>query len=372
MNQEEFRRTHPDVPFLSPGDVAAAESYLRDRGVIGAEEFVLAVDKAGEGNMNCTLRAQTESRSVVVKQSRPWVEKYPEIAAPWDRVLSEARFYMLTSPQEAVAAQMPDLIELDPRARVLVLEDLGEAGDFTRIYQGTAITRGTVRRLAEWLSHLHGMVFNDKSQASLTNTHMRNLNHEHIFRFPLDQSNGLDLDDITPGLCASARRLTASSEYVTRVAALGEIYLTHGPTLLHGDFFPGSWLDVDNGPAIIDPEFAFFGKPEFDLGVFLAHLYLSDQDESIHSELVQSYTSAEGFDWQLTLGFCAVEIMRRLIGVAQLPLAADLDRKTQLLSLSHELIVRDNYLESVGLKGRVALEAAIANRPGPSSGIRRA
>jgi len=34
------------------------------------------------------------------------------------------------------------------------------------------------------------------------NAEMRTLNHEHIFAFPLQRTNGLDLDTITPGLAS--------------------------------------------------------------------------------------------------------------------------------------------------------------------------
>src|SRR2546421_5684303 len=47
----------------------------------------LSAAPAGEGNMNYTLRIGTSERSFVMKQARPWVEKYPHIAAPWDRAL---------------------------------------------------------------------------------------------------------------------------------------------------------------------------------------------------------------------------------------------------------------------------------------------
>jgi hypothetical protein len=57
---------------------------------------------------------------------------------------------------------------------------------------------------------------------------MRALNHEHIFRLPLAPDNGLDLDRITPGLDALSRELKEDERYVTRVRALGALYLDSG------------------------------------------------------------------------------------------------------------------------------------------------
>ena len=53
-----------------------------------------------------------------------------------------------------------------------------------------------------------------------------------------------------------------------------------GPSLIHGDLFPGSLLQTGSGELrIIDPEFCFCGDPEFDIGVFYAHLLLSGHGE---------------------------------------------------------------------------------------------
>ena len=56
------------------------------------------------------------------------------------------------------------------------------------------------------------------------------------------------------------------------MAKVGDIYLSDdGGVLLHGDYYPGSWLKTDAGFRVIDPEFCFLGPPEFDLGVLAAH-----------------------------------------------------------------------------------------------------
>jgi 5-methylthioribose kinase len=44
-------------------------------------------------------------------------------------------------------------------------------------------------------------------------------------------------------------------------------------------------------------------------------------------------------DRNLTARFTGIEIMRRLIGVAQLPLGYGLDRKKELLELSQALVL---------------------------------
>jgi len=361
QQRHEWKQAHPEIALLKADDREGLRRYLVGLGLLEPQETVLAVDKAGEGNMNCTLRVRTDQRSWIVKQSRPWVEKYPHLDAPWDRILSEARFYLLTSVAPHLARRMPKLMELDPTSRVLVLEDIGAASDFTGIYQKDELPVEVARELTTWLSQLHALPFQPSARASLTNRPMRRLNHTHMFHLPLIPGAGPDLDAITAGLGQVARDLAADNSYVAAVRALGETYLADGQALLHGDFFPGSWLNSPAGLKVIDPEFAFFGPPEFDLGVLLAHLYLGDQPERIHQACLEAYSPGQNFEDRQVLRFCGVEIMRRLLGVAQLPLHAGLARKRQLLAFSRQLVSGADPLQTADLLARPFWSARLTN-----------
>jgi len=290
--------------------------------------------------MNCTVRVSTSAGSFIVKQSRPWVEKYPQFAAPWDRACREAEFYQLVVKRPSVASMMPGLLSFDAEARVLVLEDLGAASDCTGIYRGGSFATGEIESLAKFLSALHGSFEDAAVSSTLANREMRELNHAHIFAIPLTQKNGLDLDSITSGLSDVAESLQADAAYCGKIKQLGrEVYLADGQCLLHGDFFPGSLLRTGDGPRVIDPEFGFFGRPEFDVAVFLAHLYLAQQSEEHRLHWRREYDAPAGFDEELMLQLAGVEIMRRLIGYAQLPLGYGLKQKRQLVELSRNLVL---------------------------------
>jgi 5-methylthioribose kinase len=319
-----FESAHPRGFFLDPGAPAAIESYCRARGFLKAHERLLSVSKAGEGNMNLTLRLSTGAGSFILKQARPWVEKYPSIAAPPGRALVEAAFYRAVAQRPELRAAMPVLLGEDPDSGVMVIEDLGEAKDFTGLYRGERLSKGELEFLSSYLSALHRLC--TEHEPLFENRPMRALNHEHIFRLPLAPDNGLDLDRITPGLGAAARLLKEDRGFVSRVRELGELYLADGPSLVHGDYFPGSWLRTAHGVRVIDPEFCFMGTPAFDRGVLLAHLYLGRQ----HPEPSRFDSTAKAF--------AGAEILRRLIGVAQLPLDARLEEKEELLALSKRLL----------------------------------
>ncbi len=341
MTPQTFRSTYPHLFFLDPKDLAGVTAYLQRVGFLAGKETVHRMEPAGDGNMNCTLRAYTNSRTFIIKQARPWVEKYPQFAAPWDRALREAEFYRLVATLPHVAPYLPTLHGADPESRVLILEDLGNAGDHTSIYRGETLTSDLVRQLAEFLSHLHGAFPAGAAHPPLQNQEMRQLNHAHIFVIPLQPDNRLDLDTIQNGLQAAAHRLKSSPEFCHEISRLGrDIYLADGPTLIHGDFFPGSLLRTPRGPRIIDPEFCHFGRAEYDVGVLLAHLFLGAQPIELWLDFRAQYAAPPGFEDLLVHQIAGVEIMRRLIGYAQLPLIWGFQARLALLKLSYDLVLQ--------------------------------
>jgi 5-methylthioribose kinase len=244
--------------------------------------------------MNVVLRVATNKRSVIVKQSRPYVAKYPQIEAPWNRAEVEYLFYQQARQDPFLAQQLACPLLFDAEQMVLVFEDLGAAADCTFVYRGELLTAAELDQLTSFLRALHGI----RGGERIDNREMRRLNHEHIFLIPFQ----IEL----PHLAGTAR-------------ALGDVYLSDGPCLLHGDFFPGSWLRTPAGLVMIDPEFAFHGPPEWDWGVMLAHLVLG-------SAAAPPDLPADGLDRGLMLRFAGVEVLRRIYGVAKLPLRDEPER----------------------------------------------
>ncbi len=326
----------------------ALAAYLRARGWLAADDAIVSVGPAGDGNMNCTLRVATTRGSSIVKQGRPWVEKYPSIPAPPDRTLVEGAFYATVASDIAVAGRMPVVRGLDPESCVLVLEDCAGFVDASSVYEGHALAEAVLEELLDYLRALHAVPLTDAARAPWANHAMQALNHEYIHRLPLAGDAGLHerLDDITPGLSRLAREYSADADCVARVASLGERYL-HGPprALVHGDFFPGSWLTSGARVRVIDPEFCHAGAPEFDYGVMAAHLLLAGQEAAA----ARTAAAAVGHEWDgaLVAACAGVEIMRRLVGVAQLPrLHRTLAEKAALLETSRRLVTGARRLDT--------------------------
>ena len=149
--------------------------------------------------MNRTLRLVTGRRSLVLKQSVPYVAKYPDIPAPHDRDRVEAAFYREIGGRSELAGAMPAYLGHLPEHHLLAFEDLGTAADFTSAY-GDGDLAG-LDDLAGWLSTLHQ---HTSADPVFENADMRALNHAHVFEIPFVADNGIDLEGITTGLRRAA------------------------------------------------------------------------------------------------------------------------------------------------------------------------
>jgi 5-methylthioribose kinase len=284
------------------------------------------VEVAGQSNMNLVLRVSTNLRKVILKQSKPYVRKFPQIPAPIDRIEVEMKYYRLMESDILLAHFSPKVYHYDAANHLLLTEDLGKGSDFMEIYKiGTTVSDAVITQLADYLNALHSL----KVSSFPDNIEMKKLNHIHLFNFPFEEENGFDLDTVQPGLQAISLKFKRNHTLKKVIQRIGEQYLATGDSLVHGDFYPASWLQVGEEIKIIDPEFGFMGNPEFDLGVLFAHFKLSNQADSLKQDFLRKYTNS--YSENRINQYESIEIMRRLIGIAQLPVQLSLSEKEILL-----------------------------------------
>lgn len=342
--REQAEKKYPDFPWLAGNEPEGVAALMEKLDWLEEGESIGKIAKSGEGNMNLTLRVRTDRRSVILKQARPWVEKYDEIAAPWDRILFEQRFYERASEIPEVAAMMPRFLAADSNARVLLLEDLQDAVDLSISYGGESIGESELIDLAHFLRDLHRATEGDPDP-NFANRAMRELNYEHIYRLPLSEDLEMPLDDFEPGLAQVAQEMKHDAELKKGVKETGERYLADGRHLLHGDYFPGSWLRTPGGVRVIDPEFCFYGDREFDAGVTLGHLALSGQKAEFARRFLSEYedeSEETKLDQVLLARIAGTEVIRRLIGVAQLPIPKTNGWRAEMLGKARSAIAKNS------------------------------
>lgn len=307
---------------------------------MSGNEEVQSVTIPGAGNMNYVIRVDTGARTIILKQSSGYVEKYPQVAAPANRAVVEGRFYQMVSGLSEMQSLMPAFLGIDKTNHILALEDLGQTSDYSFLYAlNQKLQETEIQQLLHYLNLLHSHFQRPPGGGRVANLSMRRLNHEHIFHYPFMVENGFNLDAVQPGLQEVAMRYKLDSTLKKEIAALGKAYLSSGDTLLHGDYYPGSWLKTRAGMRVIDPEFCFHGCREFDLAVMMAHLMLTRHTDAVVQSVLKHYEDADRLNIGLLNRFIGVEIMRRLIGLAQLPLSCDLQTKKELLEKARQLIL---------------------------------
>ncbi|HET8736780.1 MAG TPA: phosphotransferase [Pricia sp.] len=309
------------------------QRYLLEREWLHVNEHIKSTEPPGSGNMNVVLRVVTDQRSFILKQSRPYVEKYKEVAAPLERIAVEKNFYQAVR-NNAVNAHIPNILGYDSEENLLLLEDLGHCRDMVVIYEKRDISARELDRLVFILGLIHRKGVGDNFP---DNIEMRQLNHRHIFVLPFLEDNGLDLDEVQPGLQELSISFKGDAALKSVVDHIGEKYLSPGNTLLHGDYYPGSWMTEADNLYVIDPEFAFAGFAEFDLGIMAAHLIMATGKKRYLTLIYDKYQGEA--DKNLMGQVAGIEIVRRLIGLAQLPLQRSIPEKRKLLKKARKLIL---------------------------------
>ena len=305
-------------------------NYIKkNTSILRENEIIKKVESAGEGNMNVVLRIKTNFKSFILKQSRSHVKKFAHIKAPLERIFAEHCFYNLVKKNF-----LPKVLGFISEDYVLFLEDLTKCRDLNYIYNSRKIDNDKVNKLTLILHNIH---ITNAHKNYPTNLTLRKLNHDHIFVLPFLKDNGLQLNNIQEGLEELAIPFKENTDIISRVNNAGKNYLDTGSILLHGDYYPGSWMERNDNIYIIDPEFTFLGSKEFDLGVMSGHLILATGQISYLKKICDNYP--DKIDNNEVAIYCAIEIIRRLIGYAQLPIKRSISEKSNLLKLSKELII---------------------------------
>ena len=145
-----------------------------------------------------------------------------------------------------------------------------------------------------------------------------------------------------------------SARLLENVALLKTLFHTPSPHLIHGDLHTGSVLVREEEIAVIDAEFALFGPISFDIGNLFAHIIMDTFGREFSPNLaLKVFWESVAQHSKLTckeletifsqsVGFCGVEIARRLVVPAKSPALESLENKeeayAQMDALSHRLI----------------------------------
>jgi 5-methylthioribose kinase len=311
---------------------ATLPAYLQARGLLAPGEPV-EVEPAGDGNINWVRRVRSGRRSWVVKQARPALERFPQYRVSTERIVFEARWLETVRALDD-AEVCPRVACFDAAARVLVLEDLGTAPRLDALLAGggpaaTELAASAASRLAGFLGRVHGATRDPGLAARFANDEMRRLHGDHVFVLPFRENDF----PLPAPVRARAEGLWRDPHLAEATAAAYRRYLEPRGALVHGDVQAGNVLLAERGAVLLDAEIAHVGDPAFDLGTLFAHLWLPavargvpDAAGPAVDAAWAAYAGAAGAAPGLreaALRYAAIEMLRRTLGAARVPVAAD-------------------------------------------------
>lgn len=327
---------------------------------IGAD---LAVREIGDGNLNLVFQITDKltNQSLIIKQALPYArvvgESWP-LTLDRSRIESEA----LKLAGEFLPDLVPKIYYTDATLAITIMEDLSS---HTILRKGL-IARNKYPKLAEhigsYLAHtlfltsdfaLHP--FKKKELAvSFSNPELCKITEDLVFTDPFYDH---ETNDFPESLREDVQKIWNHTELKREVAKLKKKFLIEQEALLHGDLHTGSIFATEDSTKVIDPEFAYYGPIGFDIGAFIANLFLNavalpghTQDKTVireyrayllqvaidtwnifastyaklwkeHSQEI--YTTVDGYlddvlqdVFKDAIGFAGCKVIRRTIGLA--------------------------------------------------------
>jgi 5-methylthioribose kinase len=287
-------------------DVNSILEYVRtfDR----ARQFInldtgLESAELSDGNLNAVFRVfekDNPSKSILLKQGLPYLrvagESWP--LSP-ERAGFEAR--ALAHEYKFAPGLVPQPYWFDEIMNINAMEDLRHHQVMRKPmmagvrYENLGVTIGKFLAATLFGSSDFGMEAKAKKQLAkqFANGELCEITEDLILMEPFEPKllgDKQNRNHFNSRIAKSLDKLQSDGEVKRNVAHLKYRFMTCAQALLHGDLHTGSImasLPDKNGQAdirVIDPEFAFFGPMGFDIGLFIANLFLNAAAQHGHAK----------------------------------------------------------------------------------------
>ncbi|MGY6550204.1 MAG: S-methyl-5-thioribose kinase [Roseinatronobacter sp.] len=368
-------RTHP-YEALTPETVARRLGHVEAVTARAGLPETWHVAEVGDGNLNLVFIVTGAAGQVIVKQALPYVRLVGE---SWPLPLKRAFFEYnaLIRQAERAPGSVPEVYHYDDTQALVVMEYLaghvilrqslmsgtrhvglgGFLGRFCAqtLFRGSDLSMDTAARKRDLA------LFAD-------NIELCGITENLVFSDPYFEA---ELNRHSPGLEPIVAMLRADRDLKVAAQHLKAAFANNAETLLHGDLHTGSVMVSGAKARVIDPEFATYGPMGFDLGMLIANFLMAacalpghiddldarasyegwilDTATEIWDSFTQEFTDlwrharsgilyqatlfedqgdALGAEqarldrlaaiWRDTLGFCGVEMHRRILGLAHI------------------------------------------------------
>lgn len=334
------------------------------------------VREIGDGNLNLVFVVSGAAGQVIVKQALPYVRLVGE---SWPLPLKRAFFEHNALSRQAARdpGSVPEVYYFNDAQALVVMEFLTDHVILRQSLMRGAMHEGLGGFLGRFCartafrgSDLHLPPATRKRDLALfaENIELCDITENLVFSDPYFAA---EMNRHTPALDPVVAALRADRDMKVAAQHMKARFANNAETLLHGDLHTGSIMVKDDMARVIDPEFATYGPMGFDIGMLIANFlmgycaqpgHLPDQAQraayqdwildvvsDVWSAFAQEFThlwrtertgilyQATLFEdqgdilgaeqaridrldaiWQDMLGFCGIEMHRRILGLAHI------------------------------------------------------
>ncbi|KAL3701364.1 hypothetical protein R1sor_019386 [Riccia sorocarpa] len=275
-------------------DEKAASDYITTIPILaeklGGSPADWDIREVGDGNLNYVYIVVGPRGSFILKQALPYVRCVGE---SWPMTLERAYFEAkaLRKEFEVAPEYVPEVYYFDHPMAAIAMRYL----EPPHIILRKGLIDGIVYpRLAEHISDFMSKTLfytsllaldthrhKEAAAQSYANMEMCRLTEQVIFTEPyMEAANN---HWTSPQLDQDARAVREDIELKVEVAELKAKFCERTQALVHGDLHTGSVMVTETSTKVIDPEFSFYGPMAFDVGAFIANLFLAFFSQDGHS-----------------------------------------------------------------------------------------
>lgn len=254
---------------------------------LGADTTLWDVREVGDGNLNLVFIVTSPQGALVVKQALPYVRLVGE---GWPLPLKRSFFEYNALLRHAARdpGRVPDLYHFDEAQALVIMRYLSPHVILRKSIVAGVRHQNLGRDLGLFLartlfrgSNLSMSAAQAKADLALfaENVALADITENLVFSDPYFAAA---MNRHTPGLEPWVARLRADRDMKVAAQAMKHAFVSRGETLVHGDLHTGSIMVTAEDTQVIDPEFAIYGPFGFDVGMLLANFLLGYFAQSGH------------------------------------------------------------------------------------------
>lgn len=262
------------------------------------------VEEVGDGNLNLVFILRGAAGAAIVKQALPYVRLVGE---SWPLPLKRSFFEYNALVRQAARdpGSVPGVWHFDRDQAIVVMEFLtphiilrhGLVAGKSYAALGLRLGQFCARTLFRG-SDLAMKTAEKKADMALfaDNVELCDITENLVFSDPYFDA---PMNRHTPGLEAAVARLRADLALKVAAQHLKLDFTARTETLLHGDLHTGSIMVSDSDIRVIDPEFATYGPMGFDVGMLIANFLMAHLSQPGHED--RPGARADHQEWLLSV-----------------------------------------------------------------------